>query len=113
MSAGVEKEDARGPHWRQHTWIQGEKGRKVALDLFESFVAQERGPVAQEVLGLLSTVLVDNLSDVEWQQFVFQVIKKFLAHPVSLRTTPAEQLYSHMGIIDALDQISIPIGEVL
>jgi hypothetical protein len=41
------------------------------------------------------------------------ILKQYLSRPVSVQTFPVDQIFSHMKIIEALEVISIPNGEIL
>jgi len=107
--------------WRSNDWIQNEKGKFIALELFESLVVQDllepsiekNSMVSNEIIRLLTEVLIDNLNDREWQHFVVIILKKFLSQPISIISSPLDKLFSHNRLLQALDQISIPNGEVL
>jgi len=64
-------------------------------------------------LALLSEVLIDNLNEKEWQQFILVILKKYLSKPVSYQTSPINEIVSQKNIIDALNKISIPNSEIL
>ena len=108
--------------WRSNDWIQSEKGKLIALELFESLVVQDlleptgektSSSIANEIIKLLTEVIIDNLNDREWQHFIVIILKKFLSQPVSLATSSLDSLFSHNRLLQALDKISIPNGEVL
>ena len=105
--------------WRQEENLKGVEGRDIALELFEVLVAYEVSAsaypngVSSEVLNFLSEVLIDNLNERNWKQFIVIVLEKFLSNPISLATSPKEQVFSHSRVIEALDVISIPNGEIL
>lgn len=64
-------------------------------------------------MALLSEVLIDNLNEKEWQQFILVILKKYLSKPVSYQTSPINEIVSQKNIIDALNKISIPNSEIL
>lgn len=49
------------------------------------------------------------LAEKDWEVFIFSVLKKYLCDSQLFET----QNYSHLKIIQSLDKISIPLGEVL
>lgn len=88
--------------------IAVENIRTIVSDIFESFVIFGGSILSEEILSLLDEVLIDKLSEKEWLQFVFAILKKYLMHK---HKTPL--LFSQKNLICALDKISIPLGEVL
>jgi len=107
--------------WRKDVELRGEKGRNIALEIFEYLIAYELSTTSKEFTSLLSEVLVHNLKPNEWQQFVINIINNFLTNsnaiPTQENTTmsmiPPQKIYSPAKIIQALDKISIPTGELL
>lgn len=111
--------------WRQNDWIQQEKGKYISLDLFESLVIYEinsfvenpipsqSSAISSEIIKLLTEVLIDNLNEREWQHFIIMILKKYLSQPISIANSPIDKIFSHQRIIQALDHISIPNGEIL
>lgn len=61
------------------------------------------------------------MSETDWQQFVFKVIKVYLQdnshsqeeEALTLTSSSASQQYSHSKIVSLLNTLSIPLGEVL
>lgn len=54
-------------NWRSDNDLKGNKGRKIALDLFDTFIAYEcDGCIKQEILLLLSELIIDNFEESEW-----------------------------------------------
>lgn len=58
--------------------------KQYAIEIFESFIVYERGVVRKEALALLTDLLIANLSDLEWQDFSYKSITRFLASPSQL-----------------------------
>ena len=54
--------------------------RTIVSDIFESFVIFGGRILSDEILSLLDEVLIDKLSEKEWLQFVFAILKKYLMH---------------------------------
>ncbi|KAL4506801.1 hypothetical protein ABPG72_001222 [Tetrahymena utriculariae] len=99
---------------KNNQWINSAtNGRNnIFHDVFETFVVFDNSLLSQEILTLLGEVLIDNLSEKEWLQFVFTILKRYLMQPKQA-TLPINQLFSQTNLIKALDRISIPLGEVL
>jgi hypothetical protein len=55
------------------------EGWKIALELFETWVVLEESTLADEMLLLIEEVVVDALTEREWQLFVFRIIRKYLS----------------------------------
>ena len=126
LSQALRKIDSGTPEetreWRKEGDLRGERGRKIASEIFESLIAYETDSTGKEFTGLLSEVIVHNLKPNEWQQFVISIINNFLANPdnvvavdpkESTASIPVKKIYSPARIIQALDKISIPPGELL
>ena len=78
---------------------------QFAKTLFKIFVVNERGPQREELLKLLKEVIIPRLDDNEWIIFIFDSISEFLSTPC--------QYFSQRAVINALDYLSIPDGEIL
>lgn len=55
---------------------------------------------------------MDNLEEKNWQQFIFSIIKNYLSTPVSIKSVH-KATFSQVKIIEALNRISVPIGELI
>jgi len=105
--------DAKERVWRSDEALKGEKGRKIALEIFEYLIVYETGSISKEFISLLSDFLTSNLHESEWQLFNITVINNFLANPINVTSSPLNLIFSHIRIIEALDKISVPKGELL
>ena len=106
--------------WRQNEWIQNEQGKQIALEFFENLLIFEQiafqtvGPnPSSEILHFLTECLIDNLTEREWQSFIIIILRRFLSQNVNISTSSLDHIFSHNRTIQALDQISIPNGEIL
>ena len=58
--------------WRNNYDLQHERGNMIATNLFNTFVAHEPdGPISEEIILLLSDLLIDNFPEDKWKNFVF------------------------------------------
>ena len=76
-----------------------------AISLFANFIAFNCGRSKSEALNFLKDIIVKNMSDQSWIAFVFSTIERFLSQP--------SNNFSQNFIIEALNIISIPDGEIL
>jgi len=87
--------------------------REVFLNIFDTFIVFEDGPISNSMLKFLAENMMDALNEQEWELLVFAIIRKYLCKPTNVIDFPLNQIFSHLKIINSLDKISIPLGEVL
>lgn len=85
---------------------------RVCAQLFETFIVYEDGPLSAEALLIINELTNNCLQERDWQAFVFDVIQLYLQHPQPF-SKDLRHYYNPIKVINALDAISIPLGEVL
>lgn len=78
---------------------------KVALELFRNFVAFERGNTRQQVLGVIKERIWPLMDSEEKSELFSKIVKEFLSGPRSG--------FSQKSIIDAIDTIGVPSGDLI
>ena len=99
--------------WRTDEVFKGDQGKKISLDIFSKVIAFENGTISKDLIKLLTSVFINNLKKNEWHAFILFIINNFLTDPVDIRSDPSNKIYSHARIIKAMNQISVPISELL
>ena len=99
--------------WRKDSSLKGQQGKTIAYDIFEKLIAYEINPINSEFINLLSEVLVNNLTESEWQSLSISIVNNFLSKHIHIYNSPVNTIFSHSRIIEALQKITIPINELL
>jgi hypothetical protein len=98
------------------TWRSNNKQRTVTLclQLFDQLIAYEcQGIFSDEILKLINQCLVDSLDYGGWTDLVFEIQKTYLTQSISISKQNLNELYNQKRVIQALDQISIPLTEFI
>lgn len=78
---------------------------KIAHELFRNFVAYERGTTRSAVLGVVKDRIWTLMDQEEQSELFSRILREFLAGPRSG--------FSQKSVIDALDALSIPAGDLI
>ena len=77
----------------------------VALELFRNYVAFERGNSKQHVLGVIKDRIWPLMDSDERSELFSKIVKEFLSGP--------QNGFSQKSIIDAIDTIGVPSGDLI
>lgn len=78
---------------------------KVAQELFRTFVAFERGSTRSHVLGLIKDRIWSLMDAKEQSELFSSIFRQFLSGP--------ERGFSQKAVVDALDALRIPAGDLI
>ena len=77
----------------------------MCFELFKKFVAFDSGSVKEDILNFILEILYPLMTHEEKRDFTFRVIEEFLS--------TLETQFSQKHILEALDIIGIPEGEII
>ena len=99
--------------WRLKESLKKENGVEIMFKIFETTMIFENSNISKEFAAFFSQVLIPTLEPRYSTELAFRIVDGFLTLPISITLSPAESIFSHMRVIEALNVFLICTGELL